>query len=314
MPAFFNPEPSLKAVGDRILTATWNQFPTLGREQIALTWLMYETPVRTGTRQEIKQMGEAGLSAVKSYSYRSDVLIYPASVVKLFYLVAVHHWFAQGKLQSNPELERAMTDMIVDSSNDATGFVMDMLTDTTSGPDLPAPDFEIWQHQRNQVNQYLQTLSWPELAVINANQKTWCDGPYGRERTFLGPDYHNRNALTTNASARLLHAIVTGTVVSPQACQAMLPLMLRSLDPTDLAADPENQVTGFLGAGVPQTAQVWSKAGLMSRVRHDAAYIELTPQVNPYLLVVFTEGREHSDNEEILPFVSQQVANWVLGT
>jgi len=86
--------------------------------------------------------------------------------------------------------------------------------------------------------------------------------------------------------------------------------MRRSLDPADLAADPENQVSGFLGAGVSPTAQVWSKAGLTSQVRHDAAYIE-SPNQRPYLLVVFTEGKLHSTNEAILPFVSQQVAEAV---
>jgi beta-lactamase class A len=86
----------------------------------------------------------------------------------------------------------------------------------------------------------------------------------------------------------------------------MLTLLRRSLDPAQLVADPENQVTGFLGAGLPATAKLWSKAGLMSRVRHDAAYIEL-PQSRPYLLVVFTEGREHSQNQALLPFISRQV-------
>ena len=89
--------------------------------------------------------------------------------------------------------------------------------------------------------------------------------------------------------------------------QSMLALLKRSLHPDDLLADPENQVTGFLGDGLPLNACVCSKAGLMSRVRHDAAYIEL-PDCTPYLLVVFTEGKEHSDNESILPFVSGQVA------
>jgi beta-lactamase class A len=87
----------------------------------------------------------------------------------------------------------------------------------------------------------------------------------------------------------------------------MMRLLHRSLNPAELAANPENQVTGFLGGGLPQTARLWSKAGLMSRVRHDAAYIEL-PDAPPYLLVVFTEGRDHSQNEALLPFVSQQVA------
>jgi beta-lactamase class A len=120
----------------------------------------------------------------------------------------------------------------------------------------------------------------------------------------------NRNMLTTNATARLLHSIVGGVAVSSQASQGMMKLMERSLDPEELAADPENQVTGFLGAGLPENAQLWSKAGLTSQVRHDAAYIEL-PGVSPYLLVVFTQGKAQSQNEAILPFVSQQVASAV---
>jgi beta-lactamase class A len=184
--------------------------------------------------------------------------------------------------------------------------VMDVLTGTTSGPELPEAPFETWKHQRNLVNRYFQSLNWVELESINVNHKTWCDGAYGRERAFLGEMLENRNMLTTDASAKLLHSIVGGVAVSAARSQAMMALMKRSLDPADLAADPENQVTGFLGGGVPQSAQVWSKAGLTSQVRHDAAYIELG-ESRPYLLVVFTEGRAHSGNEEILPFVSQQV-------
>ncbi|HEY9647957.1 MAG TPA: serine hydrolase, partial [Chroococcidiopsis sp.] len=108
----------------------------------------------------------------------------------------------------------------------------------------------------------------------------------------------------------LLHCIIGGVAVSAERSQVMMNLLRRSLNPADLAADPENQVTGFLGAGLPLTARLWSKAGLMSRVRHDAAYIEL-PDQRPYLLVVFTEGTEHSQNEAILPFVSAQVAQAV---
>ena len=116
----------------------------------------------------------------------------------------------------------------------------------------------------------------------------------------------NRNMLTTNAAARLLHSIIGGVAVSAQASQEMMSLMKRSLEPAELDADPENQVTGFLGSGLPQESNLWSKAGHTSQVRHDAAYIEI-PGLRPYLLVVFTEGKENSKNEEILPFVSRQV-------
>ncbi|HXT39341.1 MAG TPA: serine hydrolase, partial [Candidatus Angelobacter sp.] len=70
-------------------------------------------------------------------SYRGDAQIYPASVVKLFYLVAVHRWLEDGKLQDTAELRRALRDMIVLSYNEATHYVVDLLTGTTSGPELP---------------------------------------------------------------------------------------------------------------------------------------------------------------------------------
>ncbi len=306
MSPFFRPDPQLAERGQQILEATWTQFPWLNREQLALTWLAYDSPVPVNTGGALSPV-EFWSYPIRGYAYQGEKLIYPASVVKLFYLVACHEWLQTGMIQPDHELERAMQDMIVDSSNDATGLVVDMLTGTTSGPELPAGPFTTWQYQRNIVNRYFQSLDWPELMTTNLNQKTWCDGPYGREQAFVGANKQNRNLLTTDGTARLLHSIVGGVAVSAERSQAMMKLMQRSLDPQVLAADPENQVTGFLGAGLPAETQFWSKAGWTSQVRHDAAYIELPGQL-PYLLVVFTEGKQVSQSLEVLPFISQQVA------
>jgi hypothetical protein len=113
-----------------------------------------------------------------SASYRGDVAIYPASVVKLFYLVAVHRWLEVQWLTDTPELRRAMRDMIVDSSNDATSYLVDLLTDTTSGPELPTEKLLNWVERRNAVNRYFASLDY---TGINVNKKPWGDGPYGRE-------------------------------------------------------------------------------------------------------------------------------------
>lgn len=302
---FFHRDDALEQAGDRLLQAIREQFPKLAENQLAMTWIVYDPPVIVNTGGALSPQ-EFWQHSVRGFAYRGVELIYPASVVKLFYLVAVHEWLQQGMINTSGELERAVRDMIVDSGNDATSLVVDILSGTTSGPELPPDPFQTWKHQRNIVNRYYQSLQWQELETINVNQKTWCDGAYGRERIFLGELMENRNMLTTNAVARLLHSIIGGVAVSSERSQAMMTLLQRSLNPADLAADPENQVMGFLGAGLPQSARLWSKAGLMSRVRHDAAYIEL-PDLPPYLLVVFTEGKEHSQNEAILPFISQQV-------
>lgn len=302
---FFHKDEQLETLGDRVLQATWAQFGGLAPNQIAMTWIVYDSPVFVNTGGAIRPE-EFWQRSPRGFAYRGVENIYPASVVKLFYLVAAHEWLERGMISPSPELDRAMRDMIVDSSNDATGLVVDVLSGTTGGPELPPGPFETWKYQRNIVNRYFQSLNWSEFATINVNQKTWCDGPYGRERAFYGEDFDNRNMLTTNATAKLLHSVVGGVAVTPERSQSMMELMQRSLNPIDLEADPENQVVGFIGGGVPPVAKVWSKAGLMSRVRHDAAYVEL-PNLQPYLLVVFTEGKSHSANEEILPFVTQQI-------
>ena len=133
-------------------------------------------------------------------------------------------------LETSPELERAIRDMIVDSSNDATGLVLDVLTGTTSGPELTIAPFQTWAYQRNIVNRYYQSLGWEELKTINVNQKTWGDGPYGRERMYLGENFENRNRLTTNAIARLFHSIVGGVAVSSEISQEMMSLLQRDVN------------------------------------------------------------------------------------
>jgi beta-lactamase class A len=80
----------------------------------------------------------------------------------------------------------------------------------------------------------------------------------------------------------------------------MRELLARSLDGAERAADPENQVDGFLGAALPAEARLWSKAGWMSQARHDAAYIEAEGH-SPTLLVVFSEGRARASDEQLLP-------------
>jgi beta-lactamase class A len=90
----------------------------------------------------------------------------------------------------------------------------------------------------------------------------------------------------------------------------MMHLMRRDLNPAILDAKPQNQVTGFLGGGLPSSAQLWSKAGRMSQVRHDAAYIECDRHL-PYLLVVFTEAEAQSQNPQLLPFLSQRILEQV---
>ncbi|HYJ91664.1 MAG TPA: hypothetical protein VEV84_10170, partial [Pyrinomonadaceae bacterium] len=51
---------------------------------------------------------------------RGDERIYPASVVKMFYMNALERQLEDGKITLTPEMARGLKDMIVVSSNEAT--------------------------------------------------------------------------------------------------------------------------------------------------------------------------------------------------
>ncbi len=234
-------------------------------------------------------------------SFRGNERVYPASVVKLFYLNAAQRWLEDKKIQETPELMRALKDMIVDSSNEATQYIVDVLTHTTGGFELPPKEMEEWQYQRNVVNRYYASLGYTN---INVNQKTFCEDAYGREQVSRGPKGENRNALTTDATARLLMEIVAGKAATPERTMTMMNLLKRDFSGT--SSDKDDQGHGFTGIALQghDGAKLWSKAGWTSTTRHDAAYVEL-PDGNKFVLVTFTT--DHANEREIIPTVARVV-------
>jgi beta-lactamase class A len=158
-----------------------------------------------------------------------------------------------------------------------------------------------WQEKRNAVNRYFASLGYTN---INVNQKTFCEDAYGRENFGRGPNGENRNKLTTNATARLLAEIATRRIVSPARADKMLELLKR--DFLGKSGDADDQGRGFTGIALKdyEGARLWSKAGWTSKVRHDAAYIEL-PSGARFVVVTFTEG--HSNDRDIIPTVAEVV-------
>jgi beta-lactamase class A len=276
----------LQDVVDRAVKTTLERFADkkLEDKQLSVTLIDLRDPKRPVTA-----------------SFRGNERVYPASVVKLFYLVAAHRWLEDKKIESTPELTRALRDMIVDSSNEATQYVVDVLTHTTGGYELPAKEMEEWQYQRNAMNRYFAGLDYTN---INVNQKTFCEDAYGRERVSRGPNGENRNKLTTDATARLMMEIVTGKAATPERTAMMLELLKR--DYTGSSNDNDDQGHGFTGIALKNVAgaRLWSKAGWTSTTRHDVAYIEL-PEGQKFVLATFTT--EHANEREIIPTVARAV-------
>ena len=261
-------------------------------EDIAITWINYKSE----NKRIFKGFG---------FGINNKKTIYPASVVKLVYGLAAYYWIKKGSLLLTEEIIDAVSKMLSFSSNNATSFLIDLLTGTTSGTCLEGELWENWKFQRNIINDWLYDLNWDELIGINCCQKTWDDGPFGREKEFYGYENQNRNVMTTDSAARVLEEIMIHIDYQKNDLN-LRNFLKRNLNKGFLENDSLNQIDGFLGEGLPESINLWSKAGLMSKVRHDSAWW-INSQSLQTLLVVFCDGEVYSKDTSLLPAIAKEV-------
>jgi beta-lactamase class A len=288
---FFQGDGSIAEIGSRLVSTILADNTGLGLtpDTFCLTLAVYD-----------------GAGAPRGFSHNGDVPFYPCSVIKAFWMAAARHCLEIGRIVPHAELDRAMHDMIKWSSNTATNYIIDLVTGTTGDTLLDGRELQDWVHRRGWANRWIRSFDWPEMAPINMAQKNMDDDRYGRERQLV--DALGHNSLTTNATARLFHEIFNGQTFSRDDQLAMQALLARRHDAAWVAANPNAQVTGYFGAGLPADARLWSKAGWTgwtgdaraSYRRHDAARIEV-PGLAPLILVIFTEGRPMSESTHTLP-------------
>ncbi len=244
---------------------------------------------------------DLSLPGSPSESFRGNVSYYPASVVKAFFLAYYEARKEAGKLKDTPELVRAVKDMITVSSNDATGFVVDSITGTTSGPELPGRAWEEWKERRNAVNRFFSARGYREL---NADQKTFCEDAYGREQAFRD-EGRNRNRMTTDLVARLFKEIARGEIAGPAGTREMLALLSRDVTPAKPFDDLELEDARLAGQRLPAGTRFWSKSGDAYDVHHLVARVAL-PDGPDFVLAVFTKGVKTVPG--VIPSVFEKVA------
>ena len=226
------------------------------------------------------------VSSFPAGAYRGDQSYYPCSVVKLCFLSYYEAQKDAGKLADTSELVRAAKDMITVSSDDATGFVVDSITATTSGPEImDAREWEKWKARRNVVNAYFRARGYTNL---NANQKTFCEDAYGREQAFREGD-KNRNRMTAAEAARIFKEIERGEVAGARLTEEMTTLLSRDITGEKALEEMELEDARLAGQELPKGSRLWAKSGDAYDFHHLVGRIALA-NGSDFVIAVFTKG------------------------
>ena len=257
----------------------------------------------------------------EGFAHRGMEAIYPCSLVKAFHLVHGLAALEEGRVAAHGEMDRALRDMILWSSNTATNYVIDLVTGTTGDTLLEGAEYLDWVSKRERLNRFFWALGWPEWDGCRIAQKLMDDTRYGREARFAGAAGENLNRLTAMAAARLMWALFKGEVpLSPPLRARAQALMSRDPKGVD-AGNSAYQLAGYLGGDLPEGASVWSKAGhnlwtgdaATSWFKHDMIRIT-APGKTPLIAVLMTEGQDLAEGrEEVFPAIGRMIWERVNG-
>jgi hypothetical protein len=225
----------------------------------------------------------AGLSeAWLRGSVGGDTLAYPASCVKLPYLVAAVHW-CQEQQRAPDCLDADVRPMIRVSDNVATGRVIDAITGTTNLAQGTEAEFSAWFERRRYPERVLesQSLLGSQRLFTKTYPTNSGEEPAGFEARAW--QQHGRNAMSPDLAARLMLAIVSGRL-EPQATAYMRELLRRERFSTD---------SGF-GAGLPPGTTSENKIGSAFDTLEDISYAEL-PGGGRLVIAGFSNGWNPQD-------------------
>jgi beta-lactamase class A len=254
--------------------------------------------------------------------YNGSIERYPASVVKLFWLVAIYQQIGAGTANESA-LKSAIEQMIFKSDNQGASQVLDTITNTQStSVELSANELNAQKQQRQNLNEFFRQAGYS--ANINVSQKTFpipqenMMEPKGLDKQLRGdnPQKPIRNKLTTDDAARLMYEIVDAKAIAPETSKKMRDLLTRNTDPNFWKKQPPNPVDfnpieSFFGEGLPasKTEDIVSKAGWTSASRQEVAFIKIKDKQTKYILAVFGDDAAYGKSKKVFPEISNLVYN-----
>jgi protein phosphatase methylesterase 1 len=211
-------------------------------------------------------------------------LAYPASVVKLPYLVAAVHWCAE-RGRAPDCLDADVRPMIVVSDNVATGRVVDAISGVANIESDADAGFYAWLERRRYTERLMASAGL--LGQQRLLNKTWPtnsgEEPVGYEKLSIARV--GRNAMAPDDAARLILAIEEG-VLEPQATEYMKQLLQRE----------RFGGHGSFGRGLPPGTDYRAKIGNAYDTLEEVAAFTL-PDQRKFVIAAFSDGLNQEDPE-----------------
>jgi hypothetical protein len=260
------------------------------------------------------------LKSKRSAAYQDDVLRFPASISKMFWMVETYAWIQQGLLPAQDGefnlsacKQSDICYMIQNSDNEAASRIVDRLTSTQSiANNLSESEYKGWLDQRRQLNSYFRQAGFKD---INVSQKNFpipylkLDKPVGPELQMRGdPSSPYRNKISTAQASQVMYDIVNGQAVSPDKSQKMMELLNRyDLQTGAWKGKQYNEIEGFLGEGLDPNVSLLSKVGWTSESRQEVVRITSPDGRADYILVIFADHPAYAKDWKIFPNLSKFV-------
>ncbi len=254
--------------------------------------------------------------------YQQQILRFPASVVKLFWLVELYSQIALKRVEYSDILKPFIVKMIKDSDNEAASEIIDLITVTKSSPQSQTQiqDYQEWKKNRQWLNRFFAN-SKIGYEGINISQKTFpiprekLPEPLGYDLQIRGDNLDRpiRNKISTKQAAQLMYEIATGNAIDSNYSKTLFDWLKWDLATEERKKiDPNtgrfNPIITYFGEALEQKNVVFaSKAGWTSQTRQEVAYIATQDGKTKYILAVFAEDKAYAKNQKIFPQISKLV-------
>jgi hypothetical protein len=226
---------------------------------------------------------------------KEDIYYHPASFIKLFNAYLASHNLAVDNLdtKSSADLFNAIHESLLVSDNDALSLLVDYNTDTQSGLRLSEADFQVFTKKRKKITEFFCAKNYSKGLKLHAKCFTY--SPYGRDDQLVLDHHFGTNLASIEDIAKIMKDI-------RQDFPGLYCSLKRHInDQTDIQ-------TEFIANGLNTFSTLlqgfYSKAAWNSRVRHDAALIQFSNNIE-FLLIIMTKGL--SEYKELIPSLTKSI-------